>query len=325
MKRRQFIKNSVNYSSATLGLSMGMGLPLSALAQSSYPERAVEFIVPWSPGGDSDLLMRVVANHLEKILGQAVPIINMPGVSGTQGLKDANKRKPDGYTISQIHEGLLTGHYSGLTDLNWSSFDLIGQITASYQYIAVNGKSKWQTFDDLIQDAIANPETIRAGVTLGGVPHLQMAMIEEATGAKFSYVGYEGTAERTRALVGNNVDVISADSGTSDSFIQTGDMRLLVAGSPERSTELPDIPTMQELGFDIELSVTRGLVAPKGTNPEIIATLTNALEEISKDSEFQQSIKNVGSNVSYLNPTDYAAKLERIEAVIKKLTNQLVN
>lgn len=298
---------------------------MTASAESDYPNKAIEFIVPWSPGGDSDILMRIVAKYLSEELGQSIPVINMPGVSGTQGLREASKRKNDGYTISQIHEGLLTGHYSELTEQNWDSFDVVAQMSSSYQFIAVKGDSKWQTYEELIADAKANPETISSGVTLGGVPHLQMAMIEQATGAKFSYVGYEGTAERNRALIGGNVDVISADGGTSKSFVDSGDMRLLVAGSPERSEIAPDVPTFKELGQDIELSVSRGIVVPKGTPVEIINKLSMALEKISTNKDFIQSIENVGGSVSYLNAADYATKLGKIDSIVKKLTEQLVN
>jgi len=91
----------------------------------TYPERAVEFIVPWSPGGGSDTLMRLVANNVQPFLGVEMPVINMPGVGGTVGLREASRRAADGYTISQVHEGLLVATETGITDLAWDDFDPI--------------------------------------------------------------------------------------------------------------------------------------------------------------------------------------------------------
>ena len=112
----------------------GVGLAIAsftspAIAQ-DYPAKPVEFIVPWSPGGGSDTLMRIVANNVSPFLGAEMPVINMPGVGGTVGLTEASRRAADGYTISQVHEGLLAATATGLTELAWDDFDPIALMTA---------------------------------------------------------------------------------------------------------------------------------------------------------------------------------------------------
>ena len=122
-------------------LAAAMCLPMSLSAADDYPNKPIEFIVPWGPGGGSDLLMRLVGKHLEAELGQAIPIINMPGASGTIGLREASRRSNDGYTITQIHEGLLIAHHSGVTELNWDDFDVVSMMTSDNSVIVVDRKS----------------------------------------------------------------------------------------------------------------------------------------------------------------------------------------
>ncbi len=292
-------------------------------AAEEYPTKAVEFIVPWSPGGGSDTLMRLISNNIEPYLGQPMPIINMPGVGGTVGLKEATRRKADGYTVSQIHEGLLTAGATGVTDLVWDDFDLIALMTSSPQFVAVNADRPYKTFEEFIAYASENPGKIRFGVTLGGVPHLHAAMIEEAYGVEFAYVGYEGTGERVRALVGGNLDAAIADVASGKQFVGTGDLRFLAAGSLERVEQAVDVPTLKELGADIELVVTRGVVMPKGAPQEARDILESALEKLSNDETFIEQINNAGSEVNFRGQQGYAKYMGSLSDTIDRLAERL--
>ena len=138
----------MNLRSGLVGLFAAVSLFASPVVAADYPERPVEFIVPWSPGGGSDTLMRLIANNIEPFLGAEMPIINMPGVGGTVGLREASRRAADGYTISQVHEGLLVASQIGLTELKWNDFEPIALMTSSPQYLVVNGKAPYQTFEE---------------------------------------------------------------------------------------------------------------------------------------------------------------------------------
>ena len=295
----------------------------TAQAQEDYPSRPVEFIVPWGPGGGSDTLMRIVANKIEPYLGVAMPVINMPGVGGTLGLAEAAKREPDGYTVTQIHEGLPVANQTGLTDLNWDDFAPIALMTSSPQYVVVNADAPWQTFEEFIAYAKENPGEVRVGVTLGGVPHLHAAMIEEATGAQFGYVGYEGTGERIRALVGGNLDAAIGDVSSALQFVDNGDLRFLAVGSAERVEATPDVPTLAELGHDLELTVTRGIVAPEGTPQDRLDVLEAALEELSQDEDYRQMIQNAGAESDFRGQKVYKAYLEKLNATVGRLVSKL--
>ncbi|SOH93774.1 Tripartite-type tricarboxylate transporter, receptor component TctC [Monaibacterium marinum] len=286
----------------------------------SYPERAVEFIVPWSPGGGSDTLMRIVANNVAPFLGADMPVINMPGVGGTVGLREASRRAADGYTISQVHEGLLVATETGITDLAWDDFDPIGLMTASPQYLVAGLSDDYSTFEEFIAYAQAHPGEISMGVTLGGVPHLHAAMIEQAFDLEFKYVGYEGTGERVRALVGGNLDVAIGDISSSEQFVNNGDLNFLAVGALERVAASPDVPTFSEFGQALDLNVTRGIVMPKGAPQEVRDTLEAALESLSQDPTYIEQTNNAGADVGFRGQDAYRAYLADLDATVQSLS-----
>jgi tripartite-type tricarboxylate transporter receptor subunit TctC len=285
-------------------IAVAAGLLAAAIAgpaqAQDYPEKPIEFIVPWGPGGGSDTLMRIVAMGLSEVTGQAVPIVNMPGVGGTVGLAEFAKRPADGYTISQIHEGLYTANKLGITELSYKNFIPVALVTSSPQYLVLSKNDNFSNLEELKAYAAANPGAVRAGVTLGGVPHLHMAMIEEALGVQFSYVGFRDTGERIRAAVGGNVDIVIGDVASASEFVKNGDLIFAGVGTEERTSEEPDVPTMAEQGYDLSMAVTRGVVLPAGTPDEIVEALDAALEKAMSLPDIREKMTNAGSADIYL-------------------------
>lgn len=296
----------------------------AALAESAYPEKPVEFIVPWSPGGGSDTLMRVVSNHAEEYLGQPLPVINMPGVSGTTGLKELERRDADGYTIGQVHEGLLVAHHTGLTPLNWDDFEPVSAVTQSPQLLTVPADAPYETFGEFVDYARENPGEVRFGVTLGGVPHIHAAMMEEAEDLEFRYVGFEGTGPRIRALVGGHIDAAIGDVSSAGEFVKNGDLRFLATGSEERQPEVPEVPTFAELGHpELKLNIIRGILAPAGTSEERIAALADTFQAMTEDEAFAEAVNNAGASVVFKGPEAFAEYLETTDATIERLSGKL--
>ncbi len=301
----------------------GAGLAAGMLAQpafsQSYPDKPVEFIVPWGPGGGSDTLMRIIANNISPFLGAEMPVINMPGVGGTVGLTEASRRAADGYTISQVHEGLLAATATGLTELAWDDFDPIALMTASPQYLVAATDQPYDSFEGLVEHAQANPGSLTIGVTLGGVPHLHAAMIAEAFDLEWRYVGYEGTGERIRALVGGNLDLAIGDVSSALQFVENGDLTFLAVGATERVEQTPDVPTLMELGSDLDLAITRGIVMPKGAPEEARNAMEEAMSELSKDPAFVEQINNAGADVAFRGQDGYTAYLSNLAGTVDRL------
>jgi tripartite-type tricarboxylate transporter receptor subunit TctC len=303
-------------------LAAGMAYGGTAAAQ-EFPSKPVELIVPWGPGGGSDTLMRIVANHGEDHLDAAIPVINMPGVSGTRGLEEARDRPANGYTMAQIHEGLLVSHYTGVTDVHPDDFEPIASFTSSPQYLVVGEDTPWQNFEEFIAYARENPGEVTFGVTLAGVPHLHAAMIEDATGAEFSYVGYEGTGERIQALVGGHIDAAIGDIASSLEFAKAGDLRMLATGAAERLEATPDVPTLQELGYDLELAITRGVFVPQGTPEDRIEVLANRLTQLKNDQDFIKQVNDAGAEVVVRGPEAYETYMDDLDETVSNLADKI--
>lgn len=309
---------------ALAGASLAVGGLTATAHADEYPDSPIEFIVPWGPGGGSDVLMRLVSSHIESHLGQPLPVINMPGVSGTTGLADLADRDNDGYTIGQVHDGFMASHHTGLTENNWDDYEPIAAITASPQYVTVSDDSPWETFEEFVEYAQDNPGEIRFGVTLGGVPHIHGAMIEEAEDLSFRYVGFEGTGERIRSLVGGHIDAAMGDIASSLQFVENDDLRFLAVGHTERMEQTPDVPTFAELGYDtLNLSILRGLIAPKGTPEDRIEVLAAAVEAMAAEEEFVTRVNNAGAEVQFMGTDEYRDHLETLDATIERLAGNL--
>ena len=308
------------FSRSIAGAGLAVAMTLQPVMAQDYPTRPVEFIVPWAPGGGSDILMRIIANNIGQYLGAEMPVINIGGVGGTVGLAEAASRAADGYTISQVHEGLLTATAVGMTDLAWDDFEPIALMTASPQFLVAATDQPFDTFEGMVEYAQANPNSLTIGVTLGGVPHLHAAMIAEAFDIEWRYVGYEGTGERIRAVVGGNLDVAIGDISSSLQFAENGDLIFLASGTEERVAQTPDVPTFAELGAELDLLITRGIVMPKGAPEEAQATLEAALEQLSQDETFIQQINNSGADVLFRGREDYFAYLDTLSATVERLS-----
>jgi tripartite-type tricarboxylate transporter receptor subunit TctC len=267
--------------------------------------------------------MRIVAQGLAEETGQAIPVINMPGVGGNVGLAEFAKRPADGYTISQIHEGLLVSSQTGITELNWDSFIPVALVASSPQYLTLSKNDNFSNFEEMVAYAKAHPGAVRAGVTLGGIPHVHIAMIEEAMGLQFSYVGYTDTGERIRALMGGNIDIAIGDISSAKQFVDNGDLVYAAVGTEERTDDAPDVPTLKELGMDAELVITRGVVLPKGTPQETVDALEAHIEKVMQREDVIKLMKNAGADPVFYGQEKYSAYLDKLNATIAKLVGKL--
>ena len=295
---------------------------LPVLQAGDYPDSPVKLIVPWSPGGGSDSLMRVVAKYAEKHLGQAMPIINIAGVGGTLGTRDVKDSKPDGYKIVMGHEDLHTAYYNKIADFNYWDFEAIAAMTYSPQFLVVNAESNFKDAPNFIQYAKNNPDVVM-GTTMGTIPHFWGAMLEDAAGIQFRYAGYEGTGKRVTALLGNHVKTIWSDYASTIEYVKAGKLQFLAFSGAQRDPKAPEVPTFKELGYDLDLSVTRGLFAPKGTAKEKLDVLEEAFRKAAEDPEFVAAIEKLGAQVRFLGQKDYAAYLKKLDETIAKLAKKL--
>jgi tripartite-type tricarboxylate transporter receptor subunit TctC len=307
-----------------LALAFAASLVSTAcLAASSYPERPIKLIVPWGAGGDTDLIFRPLLPLLQKYLGQPVIIANVGGASGTVGEREAAGAAPDGYTVFGAHDYIHSVYYGGITDIKYSAaFEPVCLISSTPSVITVGAKTPWKSFKELVADAKKRPGQIVVGATLGSTSQYSIALAGKAAGITFKYVPYQGTAKRMNALLGGHIEV--ADSNlTQKSKVDAGLLRFLANMSDKRTEGLEDVPTLKELGYDVEYSVNRGLMVPKGTPAEVINKLNDACAKATKEPAYAEALKLQGTSVRYLGPKGYADYLAKTDAQTKDIAKTL--
>jgi len=279
-------------------------------------------IVPLAAGGDTDAICRVIANNMEKHLGKPVVIVNITGASGTVGAREVKKAPADGYTILSIHDFIHTTYHTGVAELTYKDFEPVCLQTSTPSVLAAYGKAPWKSFKELIEDAKKRPEQITLGATLGSTSHFFPAMIAQAAGIKWKYVSYEGTAPRMTALLGGHVQVGETNLTQLDK-VKAGQIKMLAVATPKRLGEIPDVPTLKELGIDIVYAVNRGLVAPKGTPEAALAKLEEAAGKAAKDPAVIESMKKQGTLIDFLNRKAYADFFEKMDKINADLAQAL--
>jgi len=289
----------------------------------NYPTHPIEFIVPWSPGGGSDTLMRIVAKYLGEYLGVAVPVINKPGVAGTLGLIEAVDKPNDGYTIAQIHEGLPTAYHLGITEINYDDFLPVASMTSSPQYLAVGQDFPADTMEEFVEYAKEHPNEVLFGCTMRGIIEIWGAMFEDLAGIQLKYVSYEGTGDRVKGLAGGFVDSIIVDYPSANQFVKAGKFRFLASATKERLEWTPDIPTMIERGLDMEWSIRRGIVVPKDTPLDRVKILEEGLRKVAQDKNFIKDIETAGGDVEFVSFEDYGAYLKKLDADIARAAKKV--
>lgn len=284
-----------------------------AFAQ-SYPVRPVTFIVPWPPGGSTDLAMRGLAEIAAKHLGQQIVIENRPGVSGTLGaVQLAQNARPDGYTVSQMPITVFR-----LPHMTKTAFDPMNDFTwiihlTGYTFgVVVRSDSPWKNWGDLIAYAKANPGKLTYATPGSGTSlHITMEDLAYREGIQWLQVPYKGFAEANISLLGGHV-MAHADSTGWAEQVNAGRLRLLVTWGAQRTKRWPSVPTLKDLGYPIVSNSPYGLAGPKGMDPAVVKVLHDAFKKALEDPGYQATLDKFDQEPYYLNSADYAALARKI-------------
>jgi tripartite-type tricarboxylate transporter receptor subunit TctC len=301
----------------------GFALCAFANANAAYPERAIKMIVPWAAGGDTDNIFRPFAPALQKALGGATVVIaNVGGASGTVGAREAKGSPADGYTLYAVHDYIHSTYYTGITDVNYWDFEPVCLIASTPSIVTASPKTKWTSMKELVDDAKTRPGQISVGATLGSTSHFFPALVEKAAGVKFKYISYDGLAQRMNAILGGHIDLTDGNL-TQKGKVDAAQLKFLAIATEKRSPELPNVPTLKELGYNVLYSVSRGLLVPKGTPADILVKLEGACRQAAKDPAFGESMQKQGTDVRYLDRKGYAEFLKQNDVVNKELSREL--
>jgi tripartite-type tricarboxylate transporter receptor subunit TctC len=289
-------------------LLLGFFFVCNAFAQ-NYPARPVTFIVPWPPGGSTDLAMRAIAVIAEKHLGQRIIIENRPGVSGTMGAQQlAQNAKPDGYTIAQMPITVFRlPHMTKMAFDPTQDFTWIIHLTGYTFGVVVRSEAPWKTWGELIAYAKANPGKLTYGTPGNGTSlHITMENIAQRDGITWVQVPFKGYAEGAIALLGGHIDMHSDSTGWAEQ-VNSGRLRLLNTWGAQRTKRWPAVPTLKDLGYPIVSNSPYGIAGPKGMDPAAVKALHDAFRKALEDPEYQKTLEKFDQDSYYLNSADYAA------------------
>ena len=298
--RRRYLQ-----AAAAAGLSTLAGWSVPGRAQ-AYPARPINFIVPWPAGSTSDNTMRALVQSASGFLGQSIVVENRPGASGMLGVQVIAAARPDGYTIGQMPLSATRFAQIGTLKIDpRKDLTPIARIAGLTFGIVVRDDSPYRTFEALLADARAKPGKLSYGSPgVGNQTHIGMEMIGLATGATFMHVPFKGGNEATLGLLGGQVDMVADSSGWAPLVLQ-GKLRLLCVWGEQRLKRFPDVPTLKELGHDIQITAPGGVVGPRGLPGEVVATLAEALDRAVRSTEFQATLDRFDMPAMYQGPADY--------------------
>jgi tripartite-type tricarboxylate transporter receptor subunit TctC len=300
-----------------------------AFAEDPYPTHAITFINPFPPGGAADVVGRPLTAVLEPILKQPCIVETKAGAAGQVGGQVAATAKPDGYTLL-IHIVSISGFaevdklFDRAPKFTRADFIPIARLTSGPMVLVVNDQTPYKSLKELVDDAKANPDKlIFSSSGLYGALHLPAALFMKAAGIQMKHLPTNGGGPALTALLGNNAQVLASSIAAASGQIKAGKLRALACFSPQRAASLPDVPTLKELGYDVEFSLWVGVFAPKGTPAPIVKTIGEAVKKAATSDQFKTSILNIGDEVAYLDQAGFAKfwddDAKRVEAAVQAI------
>jgi tripartite-type tricarboxylate transporter receptor subunit TctC len=285
----------------------------AATAQ-AYPARAIQMIVPATPGGPVDTGARMIEPDLSAALGTPLVLVNRPGASGIVGMSSVATAVPNGYTIGAGVNSIFTiVHVSGSTvPFNIDNFLLIGNYATDVSILAVHSDAPWKNFEELIGDARNRPGKLSyASAGVGTVSSLSMQSITSAFKLDITPVPFPGGAQLTMAVMGRHVDIGMVPYSTGAEMLREGKLRPLLTTASRRLPSLPDTPTLSEKGLPTKgFNLVLGLYAPKETPQDAMAVLVEALARTMNDPSVVAKLEMVGLFAAYDNPKSARQRLE---------------
>jgi tripartite-type tricarboxylate transporter receptor subunit TctC len=303
--------------------------PGAAWAQEPYPTRPISMVVAFPPGGLADNTARPVATALERILKQPVAVINKAGAAGAVGNQSVATSKPDGYTllmalvsVSVLPEvDKLFGRPQNYT---LEQLTGIARINADPSMLVVRADAPWKTLKDLVEDAKKRPgEIVFTSSGLYGAAHIPMEMFIKAAGIKMRHLPTTGGGPMMNAMLGGHAQAVMTPVSLAAAHVKAGKLRLLAHSGSAPVPAYPEVPSFKSQGYDVEYTAWAGLVAPKGTPPNVIKILRDATRQAVKEPEVITSHAKLDTPIAYMDADEFNAWWAKDAARLAEVVRQI--
>ena len=295
----------------SLGISASVAMPLSALAQETYPNRPITMIVPFPPVGVADTVGRPIAEALSQALKQPVVVENRAGADGGVGFAHVAKAKPDGYTILMALSSVSVIPEADRILGRPASYELnqllpIARITSDPTVLVVRANTPWKSYNDFLAEMKPNPDKYNYGSSGSyGKMHVPMEQLKAAQSFSITHIPYTGAGPAIKSLLGGEVDALATGPASIVQHIQAGTVRPLAHWGEGRLASLPDVPSFKELGIPAEFAQWSGVFVPSGTPVAIVNRLRDAARAAVNDPKVIEVIGKTGSPIQYLDAPEF--------------------
>jgi tripartite-type tricarboxylate transporter receptor subunit TctC len=309
-------------------LFVGCLLFVSPLAAQDYPKGPIQIVIPYGPGGSTDMLWRSMGEVLSKILKVQVVFVNKGGAGGSIGLAGVANSKPDGYTLCAANSDTLNITPIITKDLPVDTINgvtYMAKVAMFPQGVQVLDSSPFKTIDELIAFAKANPRKLKVGVPgVGSTGHFSVLLFNKDANVELVPVGFSGGGEASTALLGGHVDCTFMSTQNYQSYFQTGKVRMLAIWANKRHPSYPNVPTGVEKGLKRTVAeVGMGLVGPKGLPPEIVKKWDETLRLALKDPQVMKAIKDFDFVINPASGEEFKKEIVEEFAVFKQIAPTL--
>jgi len=294
---------------------VALALPGLARAQAAWPRQSIRFVVPFAPGGTSEIVARTVANELTHQLGQTVFVDNKGGGAGIPAMQEVAKALPDGHTIILGHVGTLAVHPVIFPNLPFDvnrDFVPVTLLAKVPNLFVIHPDVPAKDFNEFVAYVKSNPGKLNYGSAgNASAGHLAMEYLKLVTGMFITHIPYRGTGPALTDLLAGRTQAFSAGTPALLPHIRAGRLRAIAMGTARRLPVLPDVPTVAEMGYkDFETSQWYGILAPAGTPRPIIARLNAELVKVMHSPEMKERLAAIGTDPVTTTPEEFAAYIQ---------------
>jgi tripartite-type tricarboxylate transporter receptor subunit TctC len=295
-------------------LLMGLVAGQAAFAADKYPSKPIELVVPFSAGGSTDVLARLVAKFAPKYFDQPLVVVNKPGGGGITGTESVVRSAPDGYTLfvgyGSGHD-LVTPHFQKLPYDTFGDLVPVSRLSVHSIVAIVRADAPYKTFKEFVAWGKKKDQTTAAVSTKAGSVDITFQALAKATGVKIVTIPFKGGADAVRTILGGQTDIGGNHPSEVMSHIKAKRLIPVGVALDERDPSLPDVPTFKELGYDVvTVGSVKGVAAPKGTPPDVVNYLAERFKKVCADKEFIAAMTEIGQPVMYQGPQEFGKYLK---------------